>query len=182
MMKLNPYPIPGEDSCGFSVRGLIVLVLLIGGCLGWIARSASIQREAVAAIRRASGSVVYAYPRDGVSMCGLAPQPRHPGPRIPRWLEKAVGTDYFLHPFEVDFQGTGSDNVLFHVAQLESLERLWIEDTNVTDAGLAHLKGLTGLEGGSGALQGSRFLTAKARRARRRDELKKDARGDRADC
>jgi len=64
---------------------------------------------------------------------------------VPRWLEEAVGTDYFFHPFEVSFEGTGSDNDLPHVAQLESLERLWIERTNVSDAGLAHLKGLNGL-------------------------------------
>ena len=43
----------------FSVRGMIVLVLVIGGWLGWIVRSARIQRDAVAAIQRTGGSVQY---------------------------------------------------------------------------------------------------------------------------
>jgi hypothetical protein len=46
----------------FSVRGLIVLVLLVGGWLGWIVRNARIQREAVAAIERAGRHVAYTVP------------------------------------------------------------------------------------------------------------------------
>ena len=129
----------------FSTRGLIVVVLVMGAGLGWVVRSARLQREAVAAIRRAGGHVVDGYPRQGLMSCGLEPEPRHPGPRVPRRLEEAIGTDYFFHPFEVSFKGTGSDNDLSHVAQLESLERLWIERSNVSDAGLAHLQGLNGL-------------------------------------
>jgi TRAP-type C4-dicarboxylate transport system permease small subunit len=34
----------------FSVRGLIIVVLLIGGWLGWLVRSAHVQRDAVVAI------------------------------------------------------------------------------------------------------------------------------------
>ena len=33
-----------------SLRGLIILVLVIGACLGWIVRSARIQRNALSAI------------------------------------------------------------------------------------------------------------------------------------
>jgi hypothetical protein len=43
----------------FSVRGLIVLVLVVGGWLGWTVRSSRIQRDAVAAIRKADRSVSY---------------------------------------------------------------------------------------------------------------------------
>ena len=41
------------------MRALIVLVLLIGGCLGWLARGARIQRDAVAAIKDAGGNVEF---------------------------------------------------------------------------------------------------------------------------
>jgi hypothetical protein len=34
----------------FSVRGMVVLVLVIGGWLGWMVRSARIQQEAVAGL------------------------------------------------------------------------------------------------------------------------------------
>jgi hypothetical protein len=43
----------------FSVRGMIVLLVLTGGCQGWMVRSARIQREAVAAIKDAGGQVSY---------------------------------------------------------------------------------------------------------------------------
>jgi hypothetical protein len=39
----------------FSVQGMIVVLLLVGGWLGWLVRSARIQREAVAAITTAGG-------------------------------------------------------------------------------------------------------------------------------
>jgi hypothetical protein len=42
-----------------SLRGLLVLVLIVGGWLGWAVRSARTQREAVAAIRRAGGGITY---------------------------------------------------------------------------------------------------------------------------
>jgi hypothetical protein len=41
----------------FSVRGLIVLVLLVGGGLGWMVRSARDQRGDVKAIEAAGGDV-----------------------------------------------------------------------------------------------------------------------------
>ena len=41
----------------FSVRGLIILVLVIGGWLGWIVRSAHIHRDAVATIENSRGHV-----------------------------------------------------------------------------------------------------------------------------
>ncbi len=42
-----------------SIRTLLVLVLLVGGGLGWIVNSARIQRLAVESIRKNSGLVVY---------------------------------------------------------------------------------------------------------------------------
>jgi hypothetical protein len=43
----------------FSMRGLIVMVLVSGLGLGWLVCSARIQREAVAAITAAGGSIEY---------------------------------------------------------------------------------------------------------------------------
>ena len=43
----------------FSVRGMIVVVLLIGVWMGWLVRNTRIQREAIAAIRKAGGRVLY---------------------------------------------------------------------------------------------------------------------------
>jgi hypothetical protein len=43
----------------FSVRGLIVFVIVVGAGLGWFVRQAHVQRDAVAAIEEAGGSVRY---------------------------------------------------------------------------------------------------------------------------
>ncbi len=51
-MSSGPVSRPWQRFLRFSVRGLIVLVLVIGAGLGWIVRSAQVQREAVAAIER----------------------------------------------------------------------------------------------------------------------------------
>ena len=49
--QARPVRRPWRRSLRFSVRGLIVLVLVIGAGLGSLVRSARIQREAVAAIK-----------------------------------------------------------------------------------------------------------------------------------
>ena len=67
-----------------SVRGLIVLVLVLGAFLGWLVRSAQIQRDAVTAIKQASG--VAFYERE------LRPAAK---PRAIKWLVANVGIEYF---------------------------------------------------------------------------------------
>ena len=55
----NPVSRPWRRFLSFSVRGLIVIVLVVGAGLGWIVRSARIQRDAVTAIKNAGGWVEY---------------------------------------------------------------------------------------------------------------------------
>ena len=57
--RLVPTTRPWRRFLRVSVRGLIVLVLVTGAGVGWLVRSARIQREAVAAIRKAGGGVSY---------------------------------------------------------------------------------------------------------------------------
>ncbi len=66
----------------FSVRGLIVLVLVIGGWLGWLVQSVRIQREAVAAIKKAEGEVWY----DWQDKAGVSSWYRVGDPWVPRWF------------------------------------------------------------------------------------------------
>lgn len=42
-----------------SVRGLMILILMIGCGLGWVMHRARVQREAVEAIIRAGGEIIY---------------------------------------------------------------------------------------------------------------------------
>src|SRR5262249_54176005 len=81
----------------FSVRGLIVLVLVVACWMGWIVQSARIQREAVKGIEKAGGVVAY---------------DRHwgMGHRVwngrPAWLVclvECLGSDYFCNSVYVGF-------------------------------------------------------------------------------
>jgi hypothetical protein len=121
----------------FSVRGLVVVVLVIGVGLGWIVRRVQMQREAVAAIRNGGGIVFYDWEwcngltnlssliLDGtqVSDAGLA----------------------HLHGLtnlgSLSLGGTQvSDAGLPHLTGLVRLSVLWLGDTRVTDAGIRKLK------------------------------------------
>ncbi len=79
-MSAVPVARPWRRFLRFSVRVLIVVVLVMGAGLGWLVRSARIQRDAVAAIKDAGGSVVYDRERSNRKSI--------PGgkPWVPRWL------------------------------------------------------------------------------------------------
>jgi internalin A len=125
-----------------SVRGLIVLVLVIGGGLGWLVHSARIQREAVAAIQRAGGIVRYNLePNNGNTVpAGGLP--------APPWLSDLIGIDYFGHATSVvaKQRSTTSDAVIAQVGRLTRLEVLHLGLTSASDAELAHIVGLTKLK------------------------------------
>ena len=157
----------------FSVRGMIVVVLAAGVWLGWIVRSARIQREAVAAIEHDHGFVYYAFDwKDG------KPVRRRARSWYLKWFADHVDRDYFSNVASVIFSGGPSDAKLALVSGLYRLEELrfgfdspiddrWsssltdaglahlaghtrlkdldLSDTNITDAGLFYLRGLTGL-------------------------------------
>lgn len=147
-----------------SVRRLVVIVMMTGGALGWLARSARIQREAVEAIQRAGGYVTYDWEyKNGESF-------ERSGPRWPKWLVTLLGVAYFGNVTVVQLQSAHSDQELHmvkHFSQLESLilegakitdqgltvlegkqclVRLDLSDTRVGDQGLAHVRGLSRLE------------------------------------
>jgi Leucine-rich repeat (LRR) protein len=132
----------------FSVRGLIVLVLVIGVGLGWIVRSAHMQREAVAAIRNSGGIVFYDWEwSNGTNIPGGKLWAR-------AWLEDRFGVDYFSHVTFVRITpGEGDDAAILQVGRLTGLEILnhdhsgdcIVYSSTLSDPGLAHLKGLTSL-------------------------------------
>jgi Leucine Rich repeat len=125
----------------FSVRGLIVLVLVTGVSVGWLVRSARIQREAVATIERAGGRVRY----DSEWSTGKSIPAGKPW--APRWLTDLIGVDYFGRVTTVRLfsSSRASDATLAHVGRLTRLQRLNLDQSAVSDSGLAHLKGLTNL-------------------------------------
>jgi len=155
-MPAGPASRPWRRFLRFSVRGLIVLVLVMGAGFGWIVRSARIQREAVAAIRRGGGTVSYEWEQKG----GLLLQ--NGSPAAPKWLVDALGVDYFGH-IVVASDVNLSVAEMAHIGRLSALQSLTfalpalrsspvgsaLTDRSpvheVTDAGLADLEGLTSL-------------------------------------
>jgi hypothetical protein len=124
----------------FSVRGLIIVVLLLGCGLGGMAHfihQARVQRETIAAIERSGGFVDYDWQwRDGAPLRGK--------PWWPRWLEARVGIDGLSNVVHVSFDHLSdvSDVELELVGRLPRLEDLDACKSSVTDAGLAYLAGL----------------------------------------
>jgi hypothetical protein len=150
-----------------SVRGLLVLVLLTGCGMGWLARvvrTGQAQRRSVAAVYQAGGWVLYDTEWDARQ------SPSTWKPRWPRWLVERLGVDYCANVVFINLHDRGTDSVLAHVGrlirlrqlhrlgpavtdaglahlgQLSDLQFLSLDGTQATDAGLAHLKGLKGLK------------------------------------
>jgi internalin A len=119
-----------------SIRGLIIAVLVIGGALGWWLHGVRLQRDAVAAIRRAGGAADY----DPVWTSSFASRE----PLTRRWLADQIGVEY-VAPVTCISLGpisTATDAALAQVARLDRVERLHLDKTSITDAGLVHLEGL----------------------------------------
>jgi hypothetical protein len=123
------------------VRGLIVFVVVVGAGLGWVVRQAHIQRDAVATIKNAGGSIQYEWEgRDGSRIPGGEPW-------APRWLVDLIGVNYFGQVTTVQFlpSASATDATPADVRRLTRLQILEVLSPYVSDAGLAHLNGLTKL-------------------------------------
>ncbi len=125
----------------FSVRGLIVVALVIGAWLGWIARSARIQRDAVASIRRARGTVLYERNMHMDEAMWLRDRWLMP----PKWLVDSLGIDHFCNVEGVVLRNTGTDQDLIPIAYLRRLRYLNLGNSPITNDGLQNLSGLTNL-------------------------------------
>jgi len=123
----------------FSLRTLLVVVVLLSVGLGWFAfkmRQAERQRKAVEAIIEAGGWVTYDC--DLYEDLGYMQRPVSPAPA---WLTRLVGDDFFLDVGDVYLSGTKcADEDMEYLKRLTNLNRLNISGTQVTDAGLKHLR------------------------------------------
>ena len=143
-----------------SVRGLMVLVLVVGGPLGWQARRASIQRRAVAAIRAAGGEVRYEHQFSEDGRRRFLPSTQPPAPA---WLRRAVGDEPFQDVAGVGFGDPFSPPPAITppvdaVLELGRLQNLWGYQVDWTDADVARLAALRHLQ--SFSLSGPRFTAA----------------------
>jgi hypothetical protein len=130
----------------FTVRSLVVLVVAVAVPCCWLTvkmRGAERQRQAVEAIEKAGGRVIYHHQRTERGYAAM-----EANPPAPVWLRELVGDDFFADVDDVGFNFSEriSDVVLEHVNGLRTLIFLELSATQATDAGLEHLVGLTRLE------------------------------------
>ncbi len=119
------------------VAALVIIVLY--GC--WEAAIGP-QRDAVAAIMRARGSVSYDW-----EWSNDRPKMSAAEPAWPTWLVKSLGQDCFGHVVAVHLPNRTIDNTLMaQVGRLARLEHLNLFGASVPREGLVHLEKLTSLE------------------------------------
>ncbi|NQU24227.1 MAG: hypothetical protein HQ567_23340 [Candidatus Nealsonbacteria bacterium] len=125
----------------YSLRTLFVLVTLVAMACSWYAYE---MRKA--AERRAA--VAEIIERGGsVAYYGAAHPFRGKPPRWFSWLRKLHGDEHLGNVLIVRFDGTQvTDAGLVHLKSLPNIEAIDLLDTRVTDAGLAHLKSLRSLQ------------------------------------
>ncbi len=113
----------------------MLVVLAVGGCLGWWLQLARVQRQAVAAIQVAGGRISYEWDVPG--------KPGTPGWR--RWVAEHVDVDLTSNVVQAWLSPRCGEAELAQVAQFHRLESLSVDGANVTDAGMASLGRLTRL-------------------------------------
>ncbi len=143
----DPTPVPAPTQSrrpvwrwALSLRGLMVLVLVIGGVLGWWVRQSQVQRAAIATIEAAGGEVIYG-----------DDEPEHAGWRS--WVYELTGLEGFREVVGVEIEDEtklppspageparpSRNEVCAAVGRLGRVEIVDIYDGTVTPANLADL-------------------------------------------
>ncbi|MGO9111573.1 MAG: leucine-rich repeat domain-containing protein [Thermoguttaceae bacterium] len=156
----------------FSVRSLLVLVVVVAMPCSWIAveiRATKKEREAIEAVRKAENWVFYDFEMDASEKKMANPEPPQPA-----WLRRLLGDEFFCDVVEVhattnaaiknvesfpelrtlftyspasgDNPAEVTDVALDRIGACSHLETLHLRHTSITDEGLRHLAGLTNLK------------------------------------
>jgi internalin A len=150
----------------FSLRALMVVVLVVSVVLAWVVRRALVQRDAVSAIVHGGGSVLYhwEYPGfrtqpDGRIVAGV-PMKKGVSP-WPKWLMDRLRPDYFGAVTQVHVGPKDPDAVMARVAQLDGLKSLYFNlNVPITDAGFKYVRGMTELKHVAMPIRGSKLTAA----------------------
>jgi Leucine-rich repeat (LRR) protein len=129
-----------------SLRAIFVAVAVLCIVLSLWVVPAERQRRTVAAILDIGGAVDYAPFLSHIQGSGVS-DPRESEAFPKTFLRRWLPSDYFDEVHIVLLQNTRlTDAMLAHLRGLTSLESLALDNTQNTDAALAHLQSLTGLQ------------------------------------
>ena len=148
-MPTNPCteqpPKPARRWLRFSLRSMLLLVVVIAIPMGWKVNRARNQRVVVAELQTMHAEIVYDYQivkvKGGWDYGNLPP----PGPI---WLTDLLGKEYFFDVYSVGVWGPYvTDETLALIAKLPEVADVSIGGQNrITDGGLAHFAGMHNLE------------------------------------
>ena len=145
----------------FSLRSLLLLVVVVAIPCSWLEtemKAAREQRAAVEEIRKLGGRVRYDYEPENSTTAVVPP--------YPAWMQKLFGDDLFADVIEAEIENTAEPNQPFNhtglsklnipgekfkylrlaiLKRLPLLQNLKLDNANVRDAELENLQGLTRL-------------------------------------
>ena len=127
----------------FSLRGLLLLITLASVLLawcGWRLQRVRIESKAADAIVEAGGEVAYANQFDG-RVSRMTPYPAHTS-KIGAWLQQLLGVNPLQRMVSVKLVDDTS-LALVSKYSLTGLEIVRLEGSQITDAGLAHIRDCT---------------------------------------
>jgi hypothetical protein len=119
----------------FSLRAMLLLVVVIALPLGWKTNRVRNQQAAIAEIEQLGGQFEYDYQRDWSTL-------RETGsdPPAPQWLRRLLSDDFFANVTAVHFQESEVTVRALHYAEsLPEMKMLLLGWTTTTDDGLANL-------------------------------------------
>lgn len=126
----------------FSLRTLLIVILIAGIALGIHGSRSMRKRQAIATIERLGGRVEYDYKWRGYGTARQSYDDRADPPG-PHWLRRALGDNYFAEPVEIQlfadpkmYPEQFGDHEAAQIAVLSELQWLVLTDTAITDAGL----------------------------------------------
>ncbi len=118
---------------------LLLVMVVVYGCWEY---AVGPQRDAVLAISRAGGSVIY----DWQWSHGRLAQ-ANAEPPSPRWVVNLLGWDFYGNVVAVLLPGRSVDDALMrHIARLDRLEELNVFGGKISSSGLSQVEKLTSLE------------------------------------
>lgn len=142
----------------FTLRALMLAVLVIGLVLAWRVDKAHRQRDAVATIREYGGFVFYDWENKFDTMNGMWLPTHRRSPPGPAWLRRMLGDEYFQEvAFAnlVDYKGAWAGHpqadrkaaeLMVRLKSLPHLKRLYISGKQVNEDSLDIIGSLADLE------------------------------------